>query len=340
MKKLLSALLAGACLFCAVSFAACGETKPNGETAHTHQWSSTYTEEGDRHYQICDGCKEKKYGNHDYGKNGVCVCGKHEPEAGVPVTGVTLNKEELTLKVGGSEMLTAEIAPENAAEKTVRWSSDKTEIATVDDNGLVTAVAKGTATITAAAGGKSATCSVTVNPAEELAFQLNDDGNGYTVTGSGTCRDTHIVIPAEYNGKPVTAIGEMAFLNRSWVVSISIPDSVTSIGDLAFHTTGLVSVTVPDSVASLGEAAFYGCGSLVSVTIGKGVTEIKSQVFGGCSKLTDIYYKGTEEEWSEIDISGNRNEILLKIIADGLYFYSETEQSGCWHYVDNVPVKW
>ena len=80
----------------------------------------------------------------------------------VAVESVTLNKTELTLEVGDEETLTATVAPDNATNKTVTWSSSDSAVATVA-NGKVTAVAAGTATITATADGKSATCTVTVN---------------------------------------------------------------------------------------------------------------------------------------------------------------------------------
>ena len=86
----------------------------------------------------------------------------------VAVTGVTLNKSSLSLAVGGSETLTATVEPENTTDKTVTWSSNKEAIATVDNTGKITAVSAGTATITATAGDKSATCEVTVTaPSEE-----------------------------------------------------------------------------------------------------------------------------------------------------------------------------
>ena len=75
---------------------------------------------------------------------------------------VTLNKTTLDLYVGGTETLTATLAPEGAVESVI-WSSDKEAVATVED-GKVTAVAPGTATITAKAGEKTATCTVTVKP--------------------------------------------------------------------------------------------------------------------------------------------------------------------------------
>jgi len=78
------------------------------------------------------------------------------------VTEIKLDKEKLTLQVGGSEQLTATISPANATDKTVVWSISDTSIATVSEDGLVEGVKPGTATITAKAGEKSATCAVTV----------------------------------------------------------------------------------------------------------------------------------------------------------------------------------
>ena len=80
------------------------------------------------------------------------------------VTGVSLNKNTTTIKVGGTETLTATVEPANATNKAVTWSSDNISVATVDANGLVTAVAEGSATITVTTedGNKTATCTVIV----------------------------------------------------------------------------------------------------------------------------------------------------------------------------------
>lgn len=83
----------------------------------------------------------------------------------VPVTGVTLDKTNLSLTVGGTETLTATVHPDNATNKNVTWSSSNNSVATVDSTGTVTAVGVGTAVITATAqdgSGQSATCAVTV----------------------------------------------------------------------------------------------------------------------------------------------------------------------------------
>ncbi len=82
----------------------------------------------------------------------------------VPVTGVTLDKQTLELYTGDSQPLTATVQPANATNKNVTWSSNDDTIATVDNNGNVTAVAAGTATITVTTedGSHTATCTVTV----------------------------------------------------------------------------------------------------------------------------------------------------------------------------------
>lgn len=94
--------------------------------------------------------------------SGLAACGEDNGTEAVAVESVTLNKTELTLEIGGEETLTATVTPDNATNKTVVWSSDNPAVVTVAD-GKITAVAAGTATITATADGKSATCSVTVN---------------------------------------------------------------------------------------------------------------------------------------------------------------------------------
>ncbi|MFR0558996.1 Ig-like domain-containing protein, partial [Pseudoscardovia radai] len=87
-----------------------------------------------------------------------------EPQP-VPVTGVTISTDSLKLVEGQNGTLTASVTPSNATDKTITWSSSDSSVATVN-NGIVTAVKAGTATITAkSSNGKSATCTVTVNPA-------------------------------------------------------------------------------------------------------------------------------------------------------------------------------
>ena len=108
----------------------------------------------------------------------------------VSVTGVTLNKTALSLVAGTKGFLTATVAPANATNKTVSYTSSDSSIATVSTTGTVTAVAAGTATITAttADGSKTATCTVTVTsaPVSVTINSISDKKAGDSVTISGT----------------------------------------------------------------------------------------------------------------------------------------------------------
>ena len=91
----------------------------------------------------------------------------------VLVENVTLDKTSLDLNVGSTEQLTATVNPANATNKTVTWQSSDESVATVDADGKVTAHTPGTATITATAGGQSATCTVTVKDNAPAIIPVN-----------------------------------------------------------------------------------------------------------------------------------------------------------------------
>lgn len=93
----------------------------------------------------------------------VALIDTKESTGSTEVTSVTLNKYALSLEVGKTGKLTATVLPASAADKSITWSSSKTDVASVSSNGTVTAHKAGTAVITArTANGKSASCTVTV----------------------------------------------------------------------------------------------------------------------------------------------------------------------------------
>ena len=99
-----------------------------------------------------------------------------------------------------------------------------------------------------------------------------------------------------------------AFYQLTPLISVSIPNSVTSIGNNAFQScTSLTSVTIPDSVTSIGSGAFGGCTGLTSVTIPDSVTSISSSAFGGCSGLVTITVDSNN---STYDSRNNCNAII------------------------------
>ncbi len=139
--------------------------------------------------------------------------------------------------------------------------------------------------------GKCDVCGIDLGKktSEGLKFTLNADGESYCVAGKGTCKDTDIIIPATYAGKPVTSIGYDAFSRYSNLISITIPSSVTSIDSFAFEKCSkLANIAIPNSVTSIGKCAFLNCTSLASVTIGNSMASIGNSAFEGCTSLTSI----------------------------------------------------
>jgi hypothetical protein len=110
---------------------------------------------------------------------------------------------------------------------------------------------------------------------------------GYTGPGGA------VVIPSTIGvgPYPVTGIGNSAFNSTQGhlLTSVTIPNSVTSLGTSAFaFCTGLTSVTIPNSVSWMVGCAFWGCTGLTSVTIGSGVAVIGLGTFQDCTGLTSV----------------------------------------------------
>ena len=124
----------------------------------------------------------------------------------VNVTEVTLDKTELTLTEGETETLTATVKPDNADNRKVTWSSDKTEVATVDGAGRVTAVKAGEAvvTVTTEDGGKTATCKVTVKAKAVNVTEVTLDKTELTLTEGETETLTATVKPDNADNRKVT----------------------------------------------------------------------------------------------------------------------------------------
>ncbi len=129
-----------------------------------------------------------------------------------------------------------------------------------------------------------------------LEYALNADGESYSVTGIGSCTDTAISINDNYEGLPVTGIGEYAFAGCTSLTDIRLPDTVKSIGNYVFSgCTSLTSIQIPDGVTSIGNGAFYNCYALTSIEIPEFVTYIGAFAFSGCYKLVEVINRSSLE---------------------------------------------
>jgi uncharacterized protein YjdB len=133
---------------------------------------------------------------------GTQSCSNDEGETGdVAVTGITVTPETKTLLVGGTDTLEAAVFPAKA-DQSVTWTSSATSIATVDANGVVKAIAIGTATITAtsvANTGKEATCAITVSESYSVSLPTSR-----TILANATDTLTAEIIPSPATPMAIT----------------------------------------------------------------------------------------------------------------------------------------
>lgn len=203
-----------------------------------------------------------------------------EQPSEIPVEKIELDQETLTLAAGDTAVLKAVVTPNDATDAEITWESSDTAIAAVSD-GTVTAVAAGSCTITASAGGKMAVCEVLVTDNQEdasaggsygnITWKIDKDGK-LTVTGTGE-------------------FSEAGGLNRApWYDSREL----------------ITSAEIKVSELTDASAMFYHCEKLASVDVSgldtKAVTNM-SQMFGGCSSLTMLDLSSLDAS-KVINISG------------------------------------
>ena len=177
----------------------------------------------------------------------------------VPVTSISLDKTTLALAEQDTYQLTATVKPDNATDKTVTWSTANAAIATVSNNGLVTAVAEGTTTITAKAGDKTATCSVTVSKKVIPVTSVTLNKTSLALTEQETFQLSATVSPDNATDKTVT-----------WSSSNTAVATVSSNGLVTAVQEGSATIT-----AKAGDKT-----ATCTVTVSKKVIPVTSFTFG------------------------------------------------------------
>lgn len=163
---------------------------------------------------------------------------KQEQPQTVEVTGVSLDETMLNLKIGNQKRLTATVAPATATNKSVTWSSDKPDIADVDQNGNITAKAKGTAviTVTTASGNKTASCIVNVTENEPQPVRVQSVGISKSSAALKVNENVKLaatITPADADNK-----------NVQWTTSNANVATVSDDGLVTAKAVGKATITV------------------------------------------------------------------------------------------------
>ena len=240
-------------------------------------------------------------------------CGPDEPEnqnpptpATVAVTGVSLSKSSMTLTEGGSETLTATVAPSNATNTAVSWSSSNTGVATVS-GGQVTAVKAGTATITVttADGNKTATCSVTVEAKKVAVTGVKIDIETLEIIEGETGTIKVTVEPADATNKTVnwtTSNAEVATVVDGVVTAVA-PGTATIIATTADGgKTVTCNVTVnPKPIPVEGVSVEVETLEVVEGETAAVVVKITPED----ATVKDVTFASSDETIATIDAEGN-----------------------------------
>ena len=190
------------------------------------------------------------------------VEGTDVPTPVVDVTGVTVSKSSVTVKTGETVTVNATVTPSNATNKSIKWTSSNTSVATVS-NGVITGVAEGTATITATSNnGKTATVKVTVEKGSVTVIQptgITVSPTTLTLKEGASSTVTATVAPSNATDKTVTwtsSNASVATVSNGTVKAVSA-GTATITAKTSNGKTATVSVTVEGSVTPAGDAIYF-----------------------------------------------------------------------------------
>ena len=242
--------------------------------------------------------------------------------ANVPVTSVSLDKTSLELTEGGTDTLTATITPNNATNKNVTWESSNTSVATVDANGLVTAVSAGTATITVTADGKSATCTVTVTAATVPVTGVTMNKTSTSLYVGDTETLTATVQPSDATNKTVTWTSSnpsVATVENGVVTAVGAGTATITVTTEDGTKTATCTVTVSRYSTGGGPTTY----AVTAPDVENGTVRVSPS---RASRGTTVTITVTPDEGYELEsltvLDSRDNEITLTDKGDGKYTFT------------------
>jgi uncharacterized protein YjdB/type II secretory pathway pseudopilin PulG len=244
----------------------------------------------------------------------------------VPCTGVSLNPTSVTIGRGSTSTLTATVAPADVSNASVTWSSSNTSIATVNSSGVVTAVAKGTATITVRTvdGGFTATCAVTVN-VRVSGVTLNTNSVTIEQDATPTYTLTATVTPADADNLSITwssSNASVASVSNGVVTAESGGTAIITVTTADGGYTATCTVTVPLRCLSVSS----GLSNRFTLTMNK---SIQSAAFNPTVSGTSITISGTQVTCSRTSNFTSGTNYSVRVTAtDGTIRTITVSRSG------------
>ncbi len=207
------------------------------------------------------------------GTNLTASCAVTVKPSVIYATSISLNKTSAEITEGNTLQLTATVLPTNATNRTVTWSTSNSNIATVNSNGKVTAIAPGLATITARTNdgtNLTASCAVTVKPQVVLATSISLNETSAELTSGNTMQLTATVLPSNASNKTVTwstSNSNIATVNSNGLVTAIAPGSaiITARTTDGTNLSATCSVTVNSFL--LGDANSSGDITITDVVV-------------------------------------------------------------------------
>lgn len=243
-----------------------------------------------------------------------------------PVSGVSLDQSAISLKVGASQTLVATVTPEDADNKDVIWSCSPTSVATVDENGKVTAVAEGNATVTATSNGdssKSAQCAVSVIQSSEpvvgstldLVESIDDLSSGdYIVIGeSGN---------ASVAGSPFSSTSNAKFMSSISATFSNSNKTVTLAEDMYVFEVGKSGTSW--TFTEVESSELLGATAAKKIDLGSGTTTWSISISEGAATISS-----TNESYGSLFYNHNNgNPRYTTYTSSGLTTPQIYKQSG------------
>lgn len=233
----------------------------------------------------------------------------------VPVSGVTISPTTATLSVGGTQQLTPTVAPANATNKTVTYSSNNTGVATINGAGLITAIASGSATITVTTqdGAKTATSVITVNTSNVAVTSVSLSPTTASLSVGGTQQLTPTVLPSNATNKNVSYLS-----NNTGVATVNASGLVTAIA----NGTATIIVTTADGNKT----------STAAIT----VTTATGSYFTIKNKWTNNYLYDAGANVGYGATVANNNYKWEKVAIDATYFVLKNVGTGDIMNIENL----